>query len=248
MTDFNPRPTPSDPGALFVPARPRGPGARLRNYFLTGLVIAGPLAVTAWIVWWFINTIDSWVTPLIPTVLRPDRYLPFHMPGVGVVVALVGLTLLGFLAANLAGRTLIRLGEAILDRMPVVRGIYKSVKQIFETIFSQSGTSFRRVGLVEFPAKGNWSVVFISSPPGGTVLDNLPGDEHLGVFLPCSPNPTTGFFFYLPAREVVEIPMTPDDAAKLIMSAGLIQPEVQAKLTAFAEETKRRRLEGGEAA
>jgi uncharacterized membrane protein len=248
MTDFNPRPTPSDPGALFVPARPRGPGARLRNYFLTGLVIAGPLAVTAWIVWWFINTIDSWVTPLIPTVLRPDRYLPFHMPGVGVVVALVGLTLLGFLAANLAGRTLIRLGEAILDRMPVVRGIYKSVKQIFETIFSQSGTSFRRVGLVEFPAKGNWSVVFISSPPGGTVLENLPGDEHLGVFLPCSPNPTTGFFFYLPAREVVEIPMTPDDAAKLIMSAGLIQPEVQAKLTAFAEETKRRRLEGGEAA
>jgi uncharacterized membrane protein len=248
MTDFTPKPTPSDPGALFVPARPRGPGARLRNYFLTGLVIAGPLAVTAWIVWWFINTIDSWVTPLIPTVLRPDRYLPFHMPGVGVVVALVGLTLLGFLAANLAGRTLIRLGEAILDRMPVVRGIYKSVKQIFETIFSQSGTSFRRVGLVEFPAKGNWSVVFISSPPGGTVLDNLPGDEHLGVFLPCSPNPTTGFFFYLPAREVVEIPMTPDDAAKLIMSAGLIQPEVQAKLTAFAEETKRRRLEGGEAA
>jgi uncharacterized membrane protein len=248
MTDFNPRPTSSDPGALFVPARPRAAGARLRNYFLTGLVIAGPLAVTAWIVWWFINTIDSWVTPLIPTVLRPDRYLPFHMPGVGVVVALVGLTLLGFLAANLAGRTLIRLGEAILDRMPVVRGIYKSVKQIFETIFSQSGTSFRRVGLVEFPAKGNWSVVFISSPPGGTVLDNLPGDEHLGVFLPCSPNPTTGFFFYLPAREVVEIPMTPDDAAKLIMSAGLIQPEVQAKLTAFAEETKRRRLEGGEAA
>jgi uncharacterized membrane protein len=248
MTDFIPKPAVSDPGALFVPARPRGAGARLRNYFLTGLVIAGPLAVTAWIVWWFINTIDSWVTPLIPSVLRPDRYLPFHMPGVGVVVALVGLTLLGFFAANLAGRTLLRLGEAILDRMPVVRGIYKSAKQIFETIFSQSGTSFRRVGLVEFPAKGNWSVVFISSPPAGTVFDNLPGEEHLGVFLPCSPNPTTGFFFYLPARDVVEIPMTPDDAAKLIMSAGLIQPEIQAKLTAFAEETKRRRLEGGEAA
>jgi uncharacterized membrane protein len=237
-----------EPGALFVPARPRGVGARLRAYFLTGLVIAGPLAVTAWIVWWFINTIDGWVTPLIPTVLRPDRYLPFHVPGVGVVVALVGLTLLGFLAANLAGRSLIRLGEAILDRMPVVRGIYKSAKQIFETIFSQSGTSFRRVGLVEFPAKGNWSVVFISSPPAGTVLENLPGEEHLGVFLPCSPNPTTGFFFYLPARDVIEIPMTPDDAAKLIMSAGLIQPEIQARLSAFAEETKRRRLEAGEAA
>jgi uncharacterized membrane protein len=248
MTDFTPRPDAPESGALFVPARPRGAGARLRNYFLTGLVIAGPLAVTAWIVWWFINTIDGWVTPLIPTVLRPDRYLPFHMPGVGVIVALVGLTLLGFFAANLAGRTLIRIGEAILHRMPVVRGIYKSVKQIFETIFSQSGTSFRRVGLVEFPTKGNWSVVFISSPPAGTVLDNLSAEEHLGVFLPCSPNPTTGFFFYLPAREVIEIPMTPDDAAKLIMSAGLIQPEVHAKLSAFAEETKRRQLEAGQAA
>jgi uncharacterized membrane protein len=248
MTDFTPRQSAPESGALFVPARPRGVGARLRAYFLTGLVIAGPLAVTAWIVWWFINTIDGWVTPLIPTVLRPDRYLPFHIPGVGVVVALVGLTLLGFLAANLAGRSLIRVGEAILDRMPVVRGIYKSVKQIFETIFSQSGTSFRRVGLVEFPAKGNWSVVFISSPPAGTLLENLPGEEHLGVFLPCAPNPTTGFFFYLPARDVIEIPMTPDEAAKLIMSAGLIQPEVHAKLSAFAEETKRRRLEAGEAA
>jgi uncharacterized membrane protein len=248
MTEFSPMTPPPEAGTLFVSARSRGIGARLRNYFLTGLVIAGPLAVTAWIVWWFINTIDSWVTPLIPTVLRPDRYLPFHVPGVGVVVALVGLTLLGFLAANLAGRTLLRLGEAILDRMPVVRGIYKSAKQIFETIFSQSGTSFRRVGLVEFPAKGNWSLVFISSPPSGTVLETLPGEEHLGVFLPCTPNPTTGFLFYLPARDVVEIPMTPDEAAKLIMSAGLIQPEVHAKLSAFAEETKRRRLEAGEAA
>lgn len=248
MTDFNPRPAASDSAPLFVPGKPRGVGARLRNYFLTGLVIAGPLAVTAWIVWWFINTIDGWVTPLIPSILRPDRYLPFHMPGVGVVVALVGLTLLGFFAANLAGRTLLRLGEAILDRMPVVRGIYKSAKQIFETIFSQSGTSFRRVGLVEFPAKGNWSLVFISSPPSGTVLETLPAEEHLGVFLPCTPNPTTGFLFYLPARDVVEIPMTPDEAAKLIMSAGLIQPEVHAKLSAFAEETKRRRLQAGQAA
>jgi uncharacterized membrane protein len=248
MTDFIPRQSAPESGALFVPGRPRGVGARMRAYFLTGLVIAGPLAVTAWIVWWFINTIDGWVTPLIPTVLRPDTYLPFHMPGVGVVVALVGLTLLGFLAANLAGRSLIRIGEAILDRMPVVRGIYKSVKQIFETIFSQSGTSFRRVGLVEFPGRGNWSVVFISSPPGGTVLESLPGEEHLGVFLPCAPNPTTGFFFYLPARDVIEIPMTPDDAAKLIMSAGLIQPEPHAKLAALADEMKRRRAEAGEAA
>jgi uncharacterized membrane protein len=248
MTDFTPRQSAPEAAPLFVPAKPRGAGARLRAYFFTGLVIAGPLAVTAWIVWWFINTIDGWVTPLIPRVLQPDRYLPFHVPGVGVIVSLVGLTLLGFLAANLAGRSLIRLGEAILDRMPIVRGIYKSVKQIFETIFSQSGTSFRRVGLVEFPTKGNWSIVFISAAPTGMLLESLAEEEHLGVFLPCTPNPTTGFFFYLPARDVIEIPMTPDEAAKLIMSAGLIQPEAHGKLAAIAEEMKRQRLEAGEAA
>src|SRR4051795_12500438 len=223
-------------------------GARIRAWFFTGLIIAGPLAVTAWLVWWFINTIDNWVKPLMPPALSPDTYLSVHIPGLGVIVAFIGLTLLGFLAANLAGRTLIRIGESILDRMPVVRGLYKSVKQIFETIFSQSGTSFRRVGLVEFPTKGNWSIVFISAPPTGIVVDALAEKEHLGVFLPCTPNPTTGFFSYLPARDVIEIPMTPDEAAKLIMSAGLIQPEAHAKLAVIAEEMKRQRVEAGEAA
>jgi uncharacterized membrane protein len=116
----------------------------------------------------------------------------------------------------------------------------KSVKQIFETLFSQSGTSFRKVGLVEFPAKGMWSLVFISSPAQGRVAEGIPAqDEHLSVFLPCTPNPTTGFYFFLPARDIIEIPMTPDDAAKLIMSAGLIQPEGQAALAAMAEAAKR---------
>lgn len=215
-----------------------GFGARIRAYFLTGLVIAGPLAVTAWLVWWFIDTVDNWVKPLMPPWLSPDSYLSVHIPGFGVVVAFVGLTLLGFLAANLAGRTLLRLGETILDRMPIVRGLYKSVKQIFETIFSQSGTSFRRVGLVEFPAKGMWTLVFISAPPAGTLVSALPAGDHISVFLPCTPNPTTGFYFFLPVTDVIEIPMTPDDAAKLIMSAGLIQPEMQAALGHMAEKAK----------
>ncbi len=219
------------------PSRPRGLGARIRAYFFTGLVIAGPLAVTAWLVWWFIDTVDHFVKPLIPTAFWPDAYLPKNVPGVGVVVAFVGLTLLGFLTANLAGRTLIRLGETILDRMPVVRGIYKSVKQIFETVFSQSGTSFRRVGLVEFPRPGQWSIVLISAPPTGAVAAGLPAggaEEHMSVFLPCTPNPTTGFFFYLPARDVIEIDVTPDEAAKLIMSAGVIQPEARTRIDAMA--------------
>ncbi|HEY8578338.1 MAG TPA: DUF502 domain-containing protein [Beijerinckiaceae bacterium] len=211
-------------------------GAGIRTWFLTGLIIAGPLAVTASIVWWFVNLVDGWVKPLAPAWLWPDRYLPFHVPGIGVIIAFLGLTVLGFLAANLAGRTLIKLGETILDRMPVVRGIYKSVKQIFETVFSQSGTGFRRVGLVEFPSKGMWSIVFLSAPPSNVVADHLPGRPHVSVFLPCTPNPTTGFYFYLPAEEVIEVPLTPEEAAKLIMSAGLIQPETQARLAALAQQ------------
>ncbi len=240
--------TSHEPHDGFLHAPKPGLGARLRAYFLTGIVIVGPLAVTAYITWWVVDTVDGWIKPLVPVRYWPDAYLPFHMPGLGVVIAILGLTLLGFLAANLAGRTLLRLGERILDRMPVVRGLYKSLKQVFETVFSQQGSSFRKVGLVEFPAKGMWSLVFISTPPGATMTPHLPGEAHLSVFLPCTPNPTTGFFFYLPAREVIEIPMTPDDAAKLIMSAGLIQPETQAKLADMAEAAKRLRGEGGEGA
>ena len=222
MTDLPPLPPPQ-------PARPRGFGARIRAYFLTGLVIAGPLAVTAWLVFWFVDTVDHWIRPLIPVSLWPDIYLVRDIPGVGVVIAFVGLTLLGFLAANLLGRTLIRLSETILDRMPVVRGIYKSVKQLFETVFSQTGTGFRKVGLVQYPGKGQWTLVFISTPPGESVKAAIGASEipYVSVFLPCTPNPTTGFYFYLPASDVIEIDMTPDDAAKLIMSAGLIQPDVK---------------------
>jgi uncharacterized membrane protein len=225
-------------------------GARIRAWFLTGLVIAGPLAVTGSLVWWFVDTIDNWVKPLVPPTLWPDTYLPIRVPGIGVILAFVGLTLLGFLAANLAGRTLIKLGETILDRMPVVRGLYKSVKQIFETIFSQSGTSFRRVGLVEFPGKGMWTIVFISAPPAGSVANALPGgEEHVSVFLPCTPNPTTGFYFFLPVADVIEIAMSPDDAAKLIMSAGLIQPETQTALGMLAESARKQKaLEVGRVA
>jgi len=199
-------------------------GARLRNYFLTGIIVAGPVAVTAYIVWWIITTVDGWVEPLVPQAYLPDNYLPFRVPGYGLVVAIIGLTLLGFLTANLVGRSFLRLGEVVLGRMPLVRGVYRTFKQIFETIFSQSGTSFRKVGLVQFPAKGMWSIVFISSEPSGEVAARLPGEEHISVFLPCTPNPTTGFYFYLPRSEVIELPIPVEDGAKLIMSAGLIQP------------------------
>jgi uncharacterized membrane protein len=217
----------------------RSLGARLRSWFFTGLVVFGPVAVTAYIAWWFVDTVDNWVKPLAPANLWPDSYLPFHVPGFGVVIVLIGLTTLGFLAANIAGRTLVNIGEAMVDRTPVVRGVYKSVKQIFETLFSQGGTHFRKVGLVEFPSKGSWTIVFISSAPTQAVADALPTGGMTSVFLPCTPNPTTGFYFFVPTADVIELAMTPDDAAKLIMSAGLIQPEGQAALAATAQAARR---------
>ena len=220
-------------------------GGRIRNWFLTGLIIVGPLALTIYIVWWFADTVDRWVRPLLPERFWPDTYLPVKVPGTGVVLAFVGLTLLGFLAANFAGRALLKLGETILDRMPIVRSIYKSLKQIFETLFSQSGTSFRKVGLVEFPTKGWWSIVFISATPSRAVGDHLPpGDDYVSVFLSLAPNPSTGYFYYMPMREIIELPLSVEDGFKLIMSCGLIQPEGQSLLKAMADNARKGRKLG----
>ena len=209
-------------------------GQRLRSWFFTGLVVFGPLGLTVYFGWWFVSLIDNWVRPLAPSILWPDNYLPVHVPGFGVAIALVGVTLLGFLAANIAGRTLVGAGEAMLDRTPVLRSVHKSLKQIFETIFREGGTQFRKVGLVEYPAKGQWSIVFISSEPPAVIADAL-AEPMISVFLPCTPNPTTGFYFYVPVKDVVAVDMTPNEAAQLVMSAGLIQPMRPAALKSFAE-------------
>jgi uncharacterized membrane protein len=212
--------------------------SRIRNYFLTGLVLVGPLFITANLTWWFINWVDDLVRPFIPAAYRPETYLPLHVPGTGLIIAFLALTVLGFLTANLVGRTLVEFGENILNRMPVVRPIYKSLKQIFETLFSNSGSSFRRVGLVEFPGPGMWSLVFLSQPPGANIAARLPEAEHVSAFMPCTPNPTTGFFFYLPRRDVIDLDITVETAMTLLMSAGMAQSgddDAQKKLATLAE-------------
>lgn len=226
------------------PAKPpvyhHGMGARIRNYFLTGLVVAGPLAITVWLTWSFITWVDDLVRPFIPVAYRPETYLPGKIPGSGLVIAFVALTLLGFLTANFVGRKLVEAGERLLDRMPLVRSIYKGLKQVFETLFSESGSSFRTVGLIEFPSPGMWSLVFLSQPPSGEITGRLPlQDAYVSAFMPCTPNPTTGFFFYVPKRGVIELDIPVEAAAKLIMTAGLIQPnggaDTQKKLQAMAD-------------
>src|SRR6267142_1942810 len=195
---------PTAPPDESPPEHPRGLMARFRNYFLTGLIVAGPVAITLYLTWWFVNWVDSIVRPFVPTAYRPETYLPFGLPGSGLIVAVIALTLLGFLTANLIGRTLVDLGERL---------------------FSGKGSSFRRVGLVEFPSPGMWSIVLISQSPSVDIATVLPGqEEHISVFLPCAPNPTTGFFFYVPRSKIIEVDMTTEDAATLIMSAGVVQP------------------------
>jgi uncharacterized membrane protein len=234
---------PPDTEPVYAP----GFASRIRTYFLTGLVAAAPIAITAWLTWSFITWVDDLVRPLIPVAYRPETYLPVKVPGFGLIIAFVALTLLGFLTANLVGRTLMEAGETILDRMPIVRPIYKGLKQVFETLFSKSGSSFRKVGLVEFPSPEMWSLVFLSQSAGSEIASRLPREEeYVSVFMPCTPNPTTGFFFYVARSDIIELDLPVDDAAKLIMSAGLIQPnggaDSQKKLAALAETAKLARM------
>lgn len=212
-------------GKAPAPARPTsGVVARIRNYFLTGLIVAGPVAVTLWLIWWFVNWVDNWVRPFIPTAYRPETYLPVNIPGFGLIIVFVALTLLGFLTANLVGSKLVNLGESLLSHMPIVRPIYRTAKQIFQTLFSSSGSSFRKVGLVEFPSPGMWSLVFLTQSPSVDISARLPPTEHVSAFMPCTPNPTTGFFFYVPRSDVVDLDITVEEAMQLLISAGVIQP------------------------
>jgi len=217
-----------------------GPAGRLRNYFLTGLVVAGPVAITLWLIWWFVTWVDNLVRPVIPTTYWPETYLPFDIPGFGLIIAFVALTLLGFLTANFVGSRLIGFGDALLNRMPIVGPIYRTTKQIFQTLFSGSESSFRHVGLVEFPAPGMWSLVFLTQPPSKAIAAHLPQTEHVSAFMPCTPNPTTGFFFYVPRRDVIDLDITVEQAMSLLVSAGIIQPggDQQSKLATLAHSAR----------
>ena len=212
--------------------------ARLRNYFLTGLVIAAPLVLTVYITWSLIQWIDSWVKPFIPARYNPDVYLPFPVPGFGLVVALVFLTLLGFLAANFVGRTLVSYSDLMLGRMPLVRNLYSALKQIFETVLSSRAKSFQTVGLIEYPRRGIWTVVFVAGDTRGEIAERLGGaaaEKYVTVFVPPTPVPTAGFILFVKESELVYLDMSVEDAAKFVISAGLVTPEFQANATDLAE-------------
>jgi len=210
---------------------------RLRNYFLTGIVVAAPISITIYLTWAFVSWADGWVKPLIPSLYNPDTYLPFSVPGVGLVLAILAITLLGFLTANLVGRTIVSYGELLLERMPLVRSLYKGLKQLFEAALSQSSRSFQQVGLIEYPRLGLWSLVFIATDARGEVADRLGDkDDVISVYLPTTPNPTSGYLLFVPRRDVMILDMSVQDAAKLIISGGLVTPEHARRAPATAEE------------
>ena len=207
---------------------PRMPVAtRLRNNFLAGLIICAPIAITIWLTWTFIHWSDSWVRPYIPARWNPESYLNFAIPGFGLLIAVVLITVVGFLGKNLIGQSIVRFGESIVQRMPLVRTIYRSVKQIFETVLKEQSNSFKKVGLIEYPGPGLWAMVFIATDAKGEIGSkfNAMGQDMVAVFLPPTPVPTAGFLIFVPREKIVMLDMSPEDAAKFLISGGLVAPE-----------------------
>ncbi len=202
---------------------------RFRTYFIAGILVTGPIALTLYLAWSFVRTVDSAVSALLPAEYKPETYLPFYVTGIGLVVLVLGLTLIGELTAGYLGRVFVRVSERILNRMPVVRGLYSATKQIFETVLSKQSTTFREVVLVEWPRRDMWTVAFVTVPPEGELRDLNPPDS-IGVYVPTTPNPTSGYLIYVPRKDVRSLAMTVEEGIKLVVSGGIVAPPDRRKL------------------
>lgn len=205
--------------------RKHGRFAGLRASFLTGVVVIAPVWLTIWLIWSVVGWIDGFVLPLVPQNLRPEQYIGINLRGVGVFIFLIFTVIVGWIAKGLIGRSLIRFAESLVERMPVVRSIYSGIKQISETVFAQSERSFEKACLIQYPRKGIWAIGFISTTAKGEVARRAEtGGALMSVFVPTTPNPTSGFLLFFPKEDVIELDMSVEDAAKLVISAGLVYP------------------------
>lgn len=212
--------------------------AGLRNNFIAGLVVIAPIGLTLYLIWTVVGWVDNVVWPFVPSAYHPEQllnrllgrdpsdsnWLNVNVRGIGVIVFLVFTMLVGWMAKGLIGRSFLRWGESVVGRMPVVRSIYNGVKQIAETVFAQTETSFERACLIEYPRRGIWAIGFVSTSTKGEILAKADTGPMLSVFMPTTPNPTSGFLLFLPAEDVFELDMSVEDAAKLVISAGLVYP------------------------
>lgn len=205
----------------------RKPGlfASLRASFLTGLVVIAPIGLTAWLIWTVVGWVDGFVLPLVPQRFQPEQYIGINLRGIGVIFFLLFTITIGWIAKGLIGRSMIAWAERMVDQMPVVRSVYSGLKQIVETVFAQQDTSFDTACLIEYPRRGIWAIGFISTEAKGEVTARAATDDDLlSVFVPTTPNPTSGFLLFFPKRDVVPLRMSVEDAAKLVISAGLVYP------------------------
>ncbi|NNF25258.1 MAG: DUF502 domain-containing protein [Rhodobacteraceae bacterium] len=217
--------TPFPPPQGHEPKRRHPIMSGFRASFLTGLIVIAPIGLTMWLIWTVVGWIDGWVLPFVPAQFRPEQYIGINLRGVGVIIFLIFTVIVGWVAKGLLGRSLLRWAESLVETLPVVRSVYSGLKQIAETVFAQSETSFDKACLVEYPRRGIWAIAFISSSAKGEIATGIPVEEgKVSVFLPTTPNPTSGFLLFVPRSDIIELEMTVEDAAKLVISAGLVYP------------------------
>jgi len=195
----------------------------MKRYFITGLLIWVPLGLTAWVLKFLIGTMDQSLL-LLPDSLQPERLLGMSIPGIGTVLTLLVVFITGLMTANIIGQTLVSFWEGVLWRIPVVKSIYWGIKQVSDTIFSSQGEAFRKALLVQYPREGAWTIAFMTGQPGGDVVNHLKG-EYISVYVPTTPNPTSGFFLMMPKSDVIELDMSVDEALKYIISMGVVSPD-----------------------
>ena len=205
-----------------LPWSKRVRGQLIKRYFITGLLIWVPLGITAWVVSLIAGAADQSLR-LLPAAIHPHNLIGFDIPGAGIVVTLVIIFITGLLAANFIGQRLVNWWERLLARIPVVNSIYNGVKQVSDTLFSSSGMAFRQPLLVQYPHQGAWTIAFLTGEPGGDVVNHLK-EEHVSVYVPTTPNPTSGFFLMFPKSQVIELDMDVDEALKYIISMGVVAP------------------------
>jgi uncharacterized membrane protein len=213
----------------------------VKKYLLAGLLVWLPLAITIWVLHSVLGLLDglfAWLLSASQAVLPMSAHAPLEMlksiPGLGVIVMVVGLLLTGVFATNIAGQWALRQGGRVVKRIPIVKSIYSSVKQVSDTLFSSSGNAFREAVLVQYPRAGSWTIAFVTGKPGGEAAEHLSGD-YLSVYVPTTPNPTSGFFLMVPRADVVELRMSVDEALKYIISMGVVAPPTSQPLTALPE-------------
>ncbi len=200
-----------------------GFGPRMRAYFFGGILVIAPIFITFYLAWLFIGFVDSKITPLIPAEYNPDTYLPFALPGLGLLILVLALMLMGALTAGFVGRMWKRFSEDMLARMPVIRNIYSALKQILETVLADHSAAFREAVLIEYPRRGIWAIGFITGRTQGEVQSTTE-EECINIFLPTTPNPTSGFLLFVPKKDLVPLSMTVEEAIKMVISGGIVTP------------------------